>query len=452
MEADWQPDDDARTPRPVEGGAWTEGATASPEGQAAEGGPRGSGADAGGPTPPVEPRAEGGSPSNTHPQSSQVKLSGYPEYQAAGGFDWLEWGAFIQWELQPFLTLMDQLAEAKSAAQQGGEKWLETAAGPVRVHSTGFKRGGERGRHFDFKLEYFGVQVGLANREVPDAGDANFCTCQRGRACLLVGAREAHGLVEAFVTRMSGVVVREKLTRVDLCLDVANLDVGELQRLVDRDQFVTRAKRGKGFSDIMQRRGTGFTFGTHPVRLVVYDKLAEQQGTHDALYLQALVERRWGGTLPEKATRIEFQLGRSWLTKHGIDSPADIFERAGTVLDKLAGEWFRITDEPVDRENKHQGRAATHPLWQAIHGAFLAVFGQPIGTLAPLERRRVDPESLVKQGVGCFARAILQSGLPMESVEQFLESGGQLVRWVFRPVQWMAYVRRQTFRRTEYIA
>lgn len=446
MEADGQPDDNARTLRPVEGGEWTEGATASPEGQAAEGGPRGSGADAGGPTPP----AEGGSPSNTHPQSSQVKLSGYPEYQAAGGIDWLEGGAFVQWELHAFLTLMDQLAEAKLAAQQGGEKWLDTTAGPLRVHSTGFKRGGERGRHFDFKLEYFGVQVGLANREAPGADEANLCMCQRGRACLLLGAREAHARVGEFVARLGGVVAREKLTRVDLCLDVAQLDVGELQRLVDRDQFVTRAKRGKGHRDLMEHRGTGFTIGSHPARLVVYDKMAEQLGTHDALYLQALVERRWGGTLPEKATRIEFQLGRRWLTKHGIDSPADIFERAGTVLDKLAGEWFRITDEPVDRENKHQSRAATHPLWQAIHGAFLAVFGQPTGQLFPLLRARVSPDRLVKQGVGCFSRAMLQRGLPVDPPAKYVDSVRQLIQATYSKSEWLALARRLEYRRTEY--
>lgn len=117
------------------------------------------------------------------------------------------------------------------------------------------------------------------------------------------------------------------------------------------------------------------------MRLSVYDKLMERIGKSEALYLQALVDRRWyGGHDLQSASRVEYQMHRRWLVEQGISTPDDFLRLRGSLSEKLTHDWFRLTKKHVDRRNKHQSRAATHPIWEGIQKAFATIFGQP-GTL-----------------------------------------------------------------------
>jgi hypothetical protein len=87
----------------------------------------------------------------------------------------------------------------------------------------------------------------------------------------------------------------------------------------------------------------------------------------------------------------------------------------------LTHDWFRITTEPVDRRNKHQSRAETHPIWLGVQQAFATIYGQPDRPLVPIRRDKIMATELAKQGRGCLANCLLQMNMPFATYEEFAE-------------------------------
>ena len=157
-----------------------------------------------------------------------------------------------------------------------------------------------------------------------------------------------------------------------------------------------------------------------------YYKIQEQKKKSDKLILEALITRRWGGQLPACATRIEFQVCRPWLPHHGVDSPADLLRLQGSIISHLM-QWFRITTTPIDRKNKNQARAKTHPLWVWLTESFLECYGDSSEELTPLDRAAVRPLMLIKQARGCLASGLLQRGVRAGSYDEFVHEAAKLL-------------------------
>lgn len=289
----------------------------------------------------------------------------------------------------------------------------------MRARRVGFNRGGEKGQHYDFSLKIPGMSIGLAPRDVtpqeaaksPTQIAPNFVAKQTDRDCLLFGAVEGFEMAEALLEALGGKPLLKRISRGDLCLDVVNLDVQELLALVKSQHFITRARSARPQIDYVTEKATGFNVGKHPLYMTVYDKVREQYGKTDALYLQALIDRRWGGDIPDTATRIEFQMAGNWFRDHGINTPEDFLQHSGTLSELLTHDWFRLTEGPVDREGKHQSRAKTHPIWLGMQEGFAEIFGPPQGEMTPLAREQVEPIALARQGRGCLAACLLQMGI-----------------------------------------
>jgi hypothetical protein len=374
----------------------------------------------------------GGCLSNTHPQASHPGYADIvPGCHVSGGFDWLAWAASVQWNPLSFSSTMAELEEAKLKCQEKKEEfqWMDLVGlGPIRVFRQGFNRGGDAGQHFEFKLSYKDVAIGLARLECGTKWRANLFACMRGRDCLLLGAREGYDIVREFIRRLAGEIQWEQAARADFSLDIARLDVVEIQEAAERGQFITAARNVAPWTNLVGHKKSGLSVGKRPLHLTVYDKLAQVLIKSDVLYRQAMQDRRWDGELPDKATRVEFQASRQWLLNQGVDSPDDLFRLAGAVVAKLTGEWFRLTAKPVDRENNNQGRAETLALWEQIQLGFARVFGEPNGQLIPIERERIHPERLIRQGRGCLANAMLQMGRRCETFDDFVFSAVEVLQ------------------------
>lgn len=361
-------------------------------------------------------------------------MKGYPDYQLTGGIDWFEWWSLVHWENPSrFQRAMGLIQEAKLRCQSLKTAYQEVQLpdfGPVRVKRVGFNRGGEKGQHYDFSLKIPGVSIGLSPRDiVPKEIEKsatkiapNFVAKQTGRDCLLFGAVEGFEMAEALLEALGGKPVLKRISRGDVCLDVVNLDVQYLLALVKAQCFITRARTARPHINYVTEQESGFSVGKHPLYMTVYDKVRERFGKTDALYLQALIDRRWGGDIPDTAARIEFQMARNWFRDHGINSPEDFLLHRGTLAELLTHEWFRLTEGPVDREGKHQSRAKTHLLWLGIQEGFAAIFGPSQGELTPLDRERVQPIELARQGRGCLAACLLQMGIEVKSYDQFVQA------------------------------
>lgn len=370
--------------------------------------------------------------SNTRAYSSLMYLEGFPEHPFGGGIDWFEWTAEIEWiEVERFERYHSLLKNAKEECQEQ-EKSSTTVFipdfGDIRVRRVGFNRGRERGQHFEYSLEARGLSLGISPRAPGKNHNSYFArryspNCvvkQTGRDCLLIGPQEGYELVEILIQCLGGKITETVLSRIDLCLDVVNLDVADLLAFVEKQHFITRFRNIHSQTNYVSGEITGFSAGTNPCRLIVYDKLLERESKRDALYYRALIDRRWQGYAPDKATRLEYQLSRKWLRNNGIQSAEDGLRLRGLLCHKLTHEIFRVTTQPVDRKLKHQSRAETHPLWVAFQKGFETVFGPPEGDLAPIQRERVAPDLLAKQARGCLASCLLQMGVDFTDYKDFL--------------------------------
>lgn len=407
--------------------------------------------------------ADTGCPSNTRGHSSLLLMKGYPTYQITGGIDWFEWWSLVHWEFSGRFELAIELfQEAKKSCQYlrtGFQEVHLPGFGPVKVRRVGFNRGGERGQHYDFSLKIPGVSIGLAPRDI-DPGikgrelkkaSPNFVAKQTGRDCLLFGAVEGFEMASAFLEALGGRPIFKAISRGDLCLDVVNLNPQDLLALLRAQHFITIARSARPHVNLINQKESGFSAGQHPLYLTVYDKVLEQLGKTDGLYLQALIDRRWGGDIPKTATRIEFQMARNWFRDHGIDSPEDFLTHRGTLSEKLTHDWFRLTDIPVDRKGKHQSRAAVHPLWAGIQAGFSEIFGPSQGELTPLAREKVQPIALAQQGRGCLAACLLQMGVEFRTYGEFVRGCSEVLLGFFpRAEDRASFLKQLEKRRMEY--
>lgn len=363
----------------------------------------------------------GRSPSNTYPQSSQgalgqVPLAGRPGSSVSGGLDWFEGSLSVAFDPITRGRLIRELDAVKARCQETGvpDEYVRLlGCVDVRVHRLGINRGGERGTHYAYQISYAGITIGLGDWNAEERQADNLFVRMTGETCLLKGAWQGYDLVRELVQQLGGRILRERLTRVDLCLDVTNVAAAELQQLVEAGHFITRFKAVHPQTELVAGRRTGFTAGKSPQRLICYDKLHEQRNSYNDLYLQTLITRRYGGVEPEHALRLEAQCSRAFLLEKGIDSPADLRVKASHLFHHVCTDKFRITDRPVDRASKNQSRAAMHDLWTALVGAGEVVFGKIDGELIPVDRSLISPIRVFKQGFGCFVSGFKQMGVPI---------------------------------------
>ena len=136
--------------------------------------------------------------------------------------------------------------------------------------------------------------------------------------------------------------------------------------------------------------------------------------------------------IPDVLTRVEFQLRRNALKEFavGTDDRIDGVDSYLKVRDNLwrylTTEWFRLTDEPVDRKNNHQSRAKTWPVWESVQKAV----GLVVDAVRRVKKKiSVDCEHILKMSIGCMAKAaILEAGYS-------IQSPGDVVRHFVKRIQ-----------------
>jgi len=383
------------------------------------------------------PQGLGAGPGNTPPTSSQISISlqGNADYKATFGLDWLEYGMIVRWSDDAFLEVMNQLDNAKSHAQETEQDSVHIHlknVEHVNVQRLGVKRGGSRGTYYDYKLLYQDIEFFVARFRGDSEGPANVFVTIRGRQCLLHGALEAYEKISDLLFRLGAESIRnERVSRVDLRLDIAGLRTRFFESFIADRCFISRVRDVQAWHNLATDSWTGFSAGKSPLRLNVYDKMEDQRRKYDAEIFQALIDRCWGGTEPEHATRLEYQISRAWLMKFGIKSVADLLANLGSIVHKLTHEFIRLTVEPVISEEKHQSRAETHPLWEAIQAAFLEGAKAPVGKLARIRHECVNPKKLAAQAAGCLLSAALQRKLAFVTFEDFLEAARAMIRDLF---------------------
>ncbi|VAX38663.1 hypothetical protein MNBD_PLANCTO02-3402 [hydrothermal vent metagenome] len=389
--------------------------------------------------------------SNTTPQSIHTPLINHPNCQVSGGLDWFEWSAQVVWDQSCFSLIFDQLQQLKEECQQENKpEKLTYLLGTVPVWVS--RMGKSRGRHFPFHISVGGIKITLGDWQAGADKQENLTVLLTGRDCLLHGGWESYQFVCSVVESLFGEIIDEKLTRVDFCLDIANFPVEQLQSLVEKHHFITRLKEVRPQVNLVGNQHTGFTAGKRPQRLIVYDKLAEIRHKVDQEYVQALIDNRYGGQIPDQATRIELQFSRDYLKRMGISRPTDIVKHAPSAIRRFMTETFRMTDRAIVPGTKNHSRAEIHPLWNSLIEAYERIYGVPLKPSIPIQRSEVNPQQLLKQSVGCFKNIFLQQGKGITSYSEFIQLVSEELKKLYPTFEQQDnFVEEYLFRLTEHI-
>ena len=349
--------------------------------------------------------------SNTPPLSSQW----------IGAEDWFEWVSYVNWLTKKWAESRNLLEMCKSLAAEEDVpeelKWLIDRI-EVKVDPSGVRLGlKNKGPYFAYKMEYGELTVMIADRQSAIRKIPNVVMRANGEACLGYGAESCLKHGRDFIASLGGLITKEKLSRVDIALDMPGVGMRDFLAAFKEERYICRAK-SLGFT---KSNGLTLKFGESPLLLRIYDKLAETQKCANPRKAFDMEMRRWNGMIPDQAARVEFELRREALKERGIDSVDDYFKKRADLVNYLVREWFRFTTESVDRENKNQSRAEVLPLWKDVQTAFESWAGSPAGcSLEPLNLEAVDVTQLFKQALGVIKAAAKYQGKNNLNSEELL--------------------------------
>ena len=354
---------------------------------------------------PAPATAPGVSSSNTPPPTSNVG-------QFTGGEDWFEWCAYVEWG-KAWPTLQQSLELAKTVAgdaqlrkETGGDSFM-IGNEIVFLEPSGASLGKKgKGQYMAYRLKCNGLGLQIANRESPGRTAPNVIIRADGTQCLNRGVVGCLDLGRKLICDAGGTILKEKLSRVDMCLDLPGVSIAPFAKAYDERRYICRAtKRTK-----VESTGITLYLGKSPLMLRIYDKAVQLKEQPDIIKQFLMIERRWHGEAPESATRVEFQLNRGALKQRGIDSPADYLLKRGDLIHYLCQDWIRFTARAVDKTNTTRARVL--PLWKKVATGFANWAGSSTGQdLSPLPTDTMDVRQLLKQAIGAVLTAAVLQGL-----------------------------------------
>jgi len=321
-----------------------------------------------------------------------------------GGEDTADFSLYVQWEDEMFSKLCEELKKAQHAARddaQGFKGDILVVDGREFIVSPAGAKGKAKGSpYYAWVCESHGLRIKVADRVNPHEKIPNVSVHAGSLLLMQAGIEGVWADVQAAIEKLGGEIVRDKLTRIDACVDLPGVDVGVFTRALNDGCVITRArKRAIHFNG---DRPTGMTCGAGATMVRMYDKALEVRQRGDEAKQLYLEKFRWGG--PQKtATRVEFQLRRDALKSLGVDSVDDWIEKRAAIVAYLTGQWCRLVVD-VDKSNQNHGRAALLAEWQVVADAFVAW----VGRAAPAKRNKTaapDADALMKQAAGCLMSA-----------------------------------------------
>jgi hypothetical protein len=343
----------------------------------------------------------------------------FPGLTAVAEIDWLELAGCVEWDnsREDRFFRLEQVMQAAREAKR--EQPYALAGHSLNVFGAGMGTG--RQARLPYRVEWAGVTLGFADRPAPRRNLNNVYIKIPGRACLLLGALQARDAGHAMIADLGGKLMDEWIRRIDLCLDVTDLDLREeLFPAFLEERFITTAVN---WNPWMGKGGpTGFSVGRGSrASLNVYDKRFDAFNRQTEDYQLAMIDRRWGGRIPDAATRVEYEIRKSWLDEYGYRDADTVLRDLGSIVWKLCGAdsrtLFRMTSEMVDREGKHQSRAESMPLWAWLMSEMVKGFGVSARSLKPIRRGAMCHKRAFGMVKGLLTGVAAQRGVPCDSLE-----------------------------------
>jgi hypothetical protein len=345
-----------------------------------------------------------------------------------GGEDKLEVDVFGHWRREAWPLIRGRLDEMRASAESAEKPVMIDVAGtPLSLNGFGKKHG----CWFRWTLEWECGRLWVLDHV--DGGDKRpgFHVIFDSLPLMLYGL---DGCWSRLLQRLAawGFTVRcDRVSWVDLCVDLPGQAV---QPFIDAGlqfAYVSKGRRG-AFHYADAHEWEGWSHGTGPVHVRMYDKLREVKASQDWAKWSVLIQKRWGGKEPACATRVEFQLRREILRdRWQMSGVEDYKSKRAQIADWLTSEWFRLVDgvNKDVRENRNQTRCETLPLWKRVAAAFGEWVGRnAIAAVVPRTVLRPSVVAIGKQVSGCVTTVLAMLGRKVASLDELAREGGDLLR------------------------
>ena len=333
-----------------------------------------------------------------------------------GSEDTVTLSLYVHWDEATFNALADYFNEMKTAAQTGDHEkdHLACENRTYLFSPTGYKSGTGAGPMYRWKFECEGVRISISNQHEPQKDIPNVIV-NIGSLFLMKnnGLLNSWPLVKAMIEVWFCRIETVKISRIDGCVDLPDVDVTEYVTRFENNCFVSRAKKGGIFQH--GKRKTGFKLGSSK-QIRIYDKLLEVQTQPEKMMI--LIQTRWGKRLPQCATRVEYQIGSEDLRKLGIVTLDDYEKKRYSLFEYLTHDWFRMTDtEPKD--NNHR-RIETSKLWGIVQKGFSQWTGKQLEALKFRVDQIPDYNQLSKQAIGCISSIAALKDIEFDDTESLV--------------------------------
>jgi hypothetical protein len=361
-----------------------------------------------------------------------------PSKTNTGGEDWFEVSLYIKH--RNFHKLSALLDAARKAAENNDRTGDLVRFGGMNflVRPCGANAGdGKKFVHFRWQLQCEnGLIIQLMRREHPHQTMPNGNVRATSLLLMQIGAKAVWQLAKKLLRAMGCVIERNKLSRVDPCVDMPEMSIQTLCAAHSAGHRVTRARASAAYESedhivctdssehSFGRKPTGFVVGKSPLKVRVYDKFRESN--HVLEKITAVVSYRWG-YWTTKAVRVEFSIARERLKKFGVDTVEHWFTKRAEICEQLCTKCFRLTNGPVDPD--HADRSETLPEWLLVQAAFAEWAGKPdYINLVPLPVQSVPAMNLLQQIVGLCKSYFAKTGCKIDSNEKFIEEAMRAVQ------------------------
>jgi hypothetical protein len=343
-----------------------------------------------------------------------------------GGFDWLEGALYGAWEKEGWPRLVQELDQLRGRSEREEHRArLVTSEGDrLYVAGSGSRHGGVYCR---WVLQWQGLKFHIVNRQTYHESRASIFYDAGSLPCMLLGGGGVWFDVQRIVKLLGFDLVRDVVSRVDLCADLAGI---ECVSFVDSVLGKRCVKRGRKTSLYKEgARWEGCKVGTD-IQVRIYDKTSSLLGpgpggvnARKSLYLRS---RRWPPDT-DLATRVEFQLRRTALREQfDVEGVDDLFEKVAAIAQWLTHEWFRITDDVVDEQNTQ--RFGPSALWQTVIDHFAAWTG-PVRVIGvPRGKGTPDLKRLEQQLMGIAETILAERGELPRTEGEFVAAVSRIVR------------------------
>ena len=333
---------------------------------------------------------------------------------ASGGVDWLGVSCWIGWSVAAHERFVGALSDALARAEESGE--IEPVDGLPCDDLVAVKPFAGKSRGMKYQIQWQGMKLDFSASRVAMESSPNCSVNIPSTVLMVAGHQQAWAMVKDFIGALGGELIRTNVKRVDLCVDLAGVDIAPFIDHRHSGSYVCRAQDEVLYTH--HKRVTGWELGKR-VRCRIYDKAFEVVQDDDKK--QIMREKRWGQD-EVFATRVEFQLRTEILKDRGCGGEVErVFEKLPLLCDWLTSKWLRLTDGVVDREGKNQSKRSMSDLWQLVKDYFQEWAGKNVDSfVTPVKRCRASGKMLRKQAAGCLATLFVKQRSEGADVREFL--------------------------------